>query len=94
MIPALDPIDGLISGALAMGFLVVGLFFLRFWDRTRDKLFLAFAAAFALLAATNALPVMLDIPQEERGGLYLIRLAAFLLIIVAVLAKNLRRGER
>jgi hypothetical protein len=42
----------------------------------------------------NALPVLLGTPHEERGGIYLFRLAAFVLIIVAVLGKNLRRGER
>jgi hypothetical protein len=36
--------------------------------------------------------VVLHIPQEDRGGIYLIRLAAFVLIIVAVVAKNLKRG--
>ncbi|KQY31024.1 hypothetical protein ASD21_08115 [Caulobacter sp. Root1455] len=90
----ITPVEGLIAGALATGFLVAGLFFLKFWSRTRDGLFLAFSAAFGLLAVSNALPVVLGTPQEERGGLYLIRLAAFVLIIVAVLAKNLRRGER
>jgi hypothetical protein len=90
----ITPVEGLIAGALATGFLVAGLFFLKFWSRTRDGLFLAFSAAFGLLALGNALPVLLDTPHEERSGIYLIRLAAFVLIIVAVLAKNLRRGER
>ena len=90
----ITPVEGLIAGALAMGFLIAGLFFLKFWSRTRDGLFLAFSAAFGLLALGSALPVLLDAPHEERSGIYLIRLAAFVLIIVAVLAKNLRRGER
>ncbi len=38
-----------LSGAVAFGFLVCGLFFLRYWHRSRDGLFLAFALAFALL---------------------------------------------
>jgi hypothetical protein len=90
----ITPVEGLIAGAIATGFLIAGLFFLKFWSRTRDSLFLAFAAAFGLLAVGNALPVLLGAPHEERSGLYLIRLAAFVLIIVAVLAKNLRRAER
>ena len=88
----MTPIEGLVAGGLAAGFLVLAAFFLRFWGRTRDGLFLAFSAAFALMSANQALPVILNIPQEERGGIYLIRLAAFLLIIVAVVGKNLRRG--
>ncbi len=88
----MNPIEGLVAGGLAVGFLVVAAFFLRFWGRTRDRLFLAFSAAFALMGVNQTLPVILNIPQEERGGIYLIRLLAFLLIIVAVAGKNLRRG--
>jgi hypothetical protein len=87
----MTPIDGLISGALGAGFLIAGVFFLRFWARTREGLFLAFAGAFALMAVVQILPTLMGIPQEDRGGIYLFRLAAFVLIIVAVLAKNLKR---
>lgn len=85
--------EGLVAGGLSAGFLVLAAFFLRFWGRTRDALFLAFSAAFALMALNQALPVVLNVPQEERSGIYLIRLAAFLLIIVAVAGKNLKRGR-
>lgn len=77
-----------LSGAITFGFLVAGLFFGRFWRRTRDGLFLAFAAAFVLLGLNQALLVFSGIPVEERSPLYLIRLAAFLLIIVAIVRKN------
>jgi hypothetical protein len=39
------------SGMVTMGFLIAGLFFLRFWWRTQDKLFAVFAVAFWLFAA-------------------------------------------
>jgi hypothetical protein len=87
----MSPLEGLVAGGLAVGFLVLAAFFLRFWGRTRDGLFLVFSAAFALMALNQSLPVILGIPQEERGGIYLIRLVAFLLIIVAVVGKNLKR---
>jgi len=35
-----------LSGAVTLGFLVAATFFLRFWRRTHDRLFIAFAAAF------------------------------------------------
>jgi hypothetical protein len=80
-----------LSGALTMGFLVAGLFFLRFWKRTRDGLFVAFALAFWLLGLTQALLALSNIPVEERSWLYLLRLAAFALILVSIWWKN-RRG--
>lgn len=80
-----------LSGAITLGFLVVALFFLRFWKRTRDSLFIAFAAAFALLALNQALLVLTDIPVEERSWLYLLRLAAFAIILGSIWVKN-RRG--
>jgi hypothetical protein len=79
-----------LSGAITMGFLVAGLFFLRFWSRTRERLFLAFAFAFWLLGTAQALLTFSNIPVEERSWLYLLRLAAFSLILFSVLAKNRR----
>lgn len=78
------------SGLIVAGFLISGLFFLRFWKRTRDSLFVAFALAFWLLALNQTLLVMADIPYEERSWIYLLRLAAFTLIIVAIIRKNRR----
>ncbi|WP_395645226.1 DUF5985 family protein [Terricaulis sp.] len=78
-----------ISGAIAMGFVVCSVFFLRFWRRTKDGLFLAFSLAFLLLALCQALTTMLGLPLEERSWIYLLRLAAFTLLIGAILAKNM-----
>ena len=77
-----------LSGAVALGFFVCALFFLRFWRRTRDQLFLAFALAFGLLGLGQTIIALASIPTEEKSSLYLIRLAAFALIIFAILRKN------
>ncbi len=79
-----------LGGAITCGFTLASLFFARFWRRTGDGLFLAFAAAFVLLGLQQALLVLSGIPVEERSPLYLLRLAAFLLIIVAIVRKNAR----
>ena len=79
-----------LAGAVTMGYLVAALFFLRFWTRSRDTLFLAFAGAFALLAVNQALVVLSGTPREEQGWIYLIRLLGYLLIIAAIVRKNLR----
>ena len=76
------------AGAIVMGFALSGLFFLNFWRRTHEELFLAFTGAFWLLGLGQALLTLSGIPVEERSPLYLIRLVAFLLIIVAIIRKN------
>lgn len=79
-----------LSGAITTGFVVAGFFFLRFWKRTHEGLFLAFAAAFWLLGLAQALLTFTDIPVEERSWLFLLRLAAFSLILVSIWRKNRR----
>ena len=81
-------IELLISGAIVMGYAVVGLFFLRFWRETRDRLFVIFAAAFWILGLQRlALAFSRDMVEDDTG-LYLIRLFAFLLILGAIVDKN------
>lgn len=79
-----------LSGAICTGFVVCSLFFLRFWRRTRDELFLTFALAFALMGLGQAILALGNIPTEERAPIYLIRLLAFLLILMAIYRKNRR----
>ena len=87
-----DVLVAFMAGALTTGYLIAALFFLKFWRRTGDGLFAVFAAAFALLATNQAAPVLFGIPDEALGGVYLLRLGGFLLIIFAILRKNLRGG--
>ncbi len=82
-----------LAGATSAGILVVGLFFLRFWARTREALFLAFGASFFLLAANQAVLTLFDVPPEYRSRAYVLRLAAFAILILAIVRKNLRRGS-
>jgi hypothetical protein len=82
-----------LAGAITMGYLAVGLFFLRFWRRTRDRLFLIFAFAFWLLALNQVAVALSNVPREEQSSIYLLRLAAFTLIILAIASKNLSRKQ-
>lgn len=77
-----------VSGLVTMGFIVVGITFCRFWRRTRDSFFLAFAGAFVLLALNQALAELFELGREETGWVWLLRLLAFLLIITAIVRKN------
>ena len=76
-----------IMGATAMASFIVGLFFLRFWTKTQDRLFAVFAAAFWLLGLIRVGLAFAN-DANEAHYLYWIRLTAFLLILFAILDKN------
>lgn len=85
--------DQFLYGAVVMGFAVAFLLFLSYWRRTRERLFLMFAASFLLLSVNYAWLALTSIPVEERSPLYLVRLLAFGLIIVGIFQSN-RRNSR
>jgi uncharacterized membrane protein HdeD (DUF308 family) len=78
----------LLLGAIAMGNLVIGLFFLRFWRKTQDRFFLFFAIAFCLEGLNRALLGLLQNSSEHEPVLYLVRLLSFVLILIAIVDKN------
>ena len=80
-----------VAGMIAMGFLVASAFFLRFWKKTEDPLFAAFAAAFALLAVNQGVASLTTLGRDELSWVWLLRLAAFCIIIAAIAWKNLSR---
>jgi hypothetical protein len=77
-----------VSGTIVMGYVVAALFFLRFWHQTRDRLFLIFALAFFVLGVQRLGLVLSALPVEARTDLYLVRLFAFLMILLAIVDKN------
>ncbi len=80
-------------GAIAMASFIAGLFFLRFWRDTHDRLFFIFAMAFWLLGLTRFLLAWTDAQSETHTYLYLLRFAAFALILVAIVDKNRPRAK-
>lgn len=81
-----------LRGATAMGHAIAGLFFLRFYTRTGDRLFIMFCASFFLLAAIRLGTIIVADPTEHRY-LHWVRFLAYLLILVAIVDKNLPRRE-
>ncbi|MBW3594709.1 MAG: hypothetical protein KY391_03950 [Actinobacteria bacterium] len=80
--------DDFLSGLVVALCLVVTLVFLRFWRQSHDRLFGFFSGSFALLALNYLVLTFNPRDSEIRPYLYLVRLAAFLLIIFAILDKN------
>jgi hypothetical protein len=84
----------LLSGALVFAYLIAGVHFLRFWRRTGDRLFGYFAIAFWLFAL-NQLAVSLPIVSDEVSGYeYLLRVFGFILILAAIVQKNVVKSPR
>lgn len=81
----------MVSGAIVMGYAIAGLFFLRFWRQTRDRLFLIFATSFWLLGIQRAALALTWRATEDNTGLYLLRLLAYALILAAIIDTN--RGD-
>lgn len=82
-----------LDGLVTMCFAAIGLCFARFWTLHRDPLFISFCIAFWLLATNQALVVLMAVPQEELSWIYLLRVAAFLIIAMAIVRKNVRQGS-
>ena len=82
----------LVAGAILMGYAVAGLFFLRFWKDTGDRFFAIFAASFLLLGLQRLLVSLTPADYENLPYLYVLRLVAYVFILVAIFDKN--RGRR
>jgi heme A synthase len=80
-----------LAGAVGMAYAVAAVFFLRFWTRAKDGLFLSFAAAFALFAINQSLIGIFGVQSEMRAAFYSLRLIGFGLIIFAIIRKNLAK---
>lgn len=78
-----------LRGTLAMACIVAAMFFFRYFRLTRDRLFLIFCLAFAVLALNWTALAVLAAP-ENRAYFYLLRLVAFGMIAAAVIDKNRR----
>lgn len=79
------------AGAAIVSLFVIALFFLRFWKRTHDRLFIYFAAAFVILMIERIIRAAMIIENEWAPYVYTVRLTAFVLIILGIVDKN-RRG--
>ena len=77
-----------VSGALGACYLIAALFFLRFWRQSRDRLFALFAAAFVMLALQRVGLALAVRYELQTTWAYVMRLAAFVIILYAIIDKN------
>ena len=83
-----------LMGAIMACYGVAGLFFLKFWRETRDRLFAMFALAFWILSINYLLLTPAPNADEVLPGHYIVRAFAFLLILVGIADKNYSKKKR
>jgi len=83
-----------LAGMMVAAYAVVALFFLRFWRDTHDRLFLIFALAFAILGVQRLALIAYSTSAGDATWLYVVRLAAFVLILWAIVDKNRAASRR
>ncbi|MEO8048809.1 MAG: DUF5985 family protein [Acidobacteriota bacterium] len=81
-------IEGFLLGVIATASLAAGAFFLRFWKRTRDFFFLAWAVSFFIEGLNRSAVLLTAKPNEGSPWTYIVRLLSILLILVAILRNN------
>lgn len=86
-----DPLEQFMLGAIVMACAIAGLFFLNFWRKTHDRFFAIFAIAFWTLGL-NWLALAFNPEQNEvLTILYVVRLLAFVFILLGIVDKNRAR---
>lgn len=78
----------ILSGVFIGMALAVCLFFVRFWRKSRERLFALLALVFFLLAIERSVLAFVPAGHESRHFIFLVRLLAFALLIVGIIDKN------
>ncbi|MGV3590520.1 MAG: DUF5985 family protein [Gammaproteobacteria bacterium] len=84
-------IQGFLLGIIVTASLTAAMYFLKFWRNTHDPLFMAFAAAFTIEGLNRLTYLFLEEPNEGSPTIYIVRLLAFLIILIAIVRKNRSR---
>jgi len=90
----MEHVADVLEGAAAMASLAVALFFFKFWRRTRDSLFLLFAAAFTIGAVGSVARSVVEVSDTAEPMYFLPRLVMFALIAIAIINKNAPGKDR
>ena len=84
------PIHNFLSGGVFVACLAIALLLLRMHRKSPDRLLVYFAIAFSALAVERVLLAVVSRSTEYAPYVYLVRLAAYLFIIVGIVDKNRR----
>ena len=85
-------LNSVLLGCIAALCFVAGLYFLRYWQSSRDRFFLFFMTAFWLEGVNRFCVGVTASWNEDDPAQYLVRLVSYGLILLAIVDKNRRRG--
>ena len=83
-----------LSGALTLAYMIAAIYFLHFWKRANERLFLNFGMAFGMLALNQFGLFVLDARDELGTYAYVLRILAFALILWGIVDKNVFSARR
>lgn len=84
----MDHLAPVLSGATAFASLLASVYFLKFWRRTADTLFLFFAAAFAIDAVARFVLAVVQATNASEPVYFIPRLITYSLIVLSIVGKN------
>lgn len=92
-------VEALLSGISIATFAASGIFFLRFWRASRDAFFMLFCLACWFLSCERLALLFLPDAQSSirtpetavQSWVYLLRMAAFVMILAAIVQKNRKK---
>lgn len=90
----MDHLAPVLEGATAFASLMASIYFLKFWRRTSDALFLFFAAAFAIDAVARFLLAVVQVTDSSEPVYFIPRLVTFGLIALSIAGKNALPNKR
>lgn len=90
----MNSINLLLLGAIAMSELTAALFFLRFWSRTRDRLFALFSIAFLIDAIDRIILATYWQSDTDNAIYFLLRVVSYGTIVIAVVDKNWKKTPK
>lgn len=82
-----------LHGVLCCGFAVLAAVFARYACEQRDRLFVYFSIAFAIMAVHNAVLAKYGVGSDLGTVFYALRMLALLPIVIAIIDKNLRQAS-
>lgn len=77
-----------ILGGITVACLLAGLFFLSYWRSSGDRFFVYFMLSFWIQAANHGAMAASSSWSEGSSAQYLVRVLAYVLILVAIWEKN------